>query len=537
MADKLFCAHCDLEFASEEAAKKPRCPQCMRRGGVQPVVAQPEPTPKRRAGVLAAVLVAVAGLVGYGAYRANTVTLEETPPLRPLDPREVTGYLERDQLSVGRLDGLFVLTGEIDWPSDPAEVAAAVRSKSTRWNLEKPLPRDLYTAEETLAALSSGDKPQLYPLEAAVAMAALLRDEGLPAMVAETWDLGEPSPPDPTGRLGYFLVAVENDESDDPDFYDPWGGRTNPKPASVRILRDTEVIGAGLATDAVRTFVRSGDGAESLPLIETALLLDPVSPSSRSVHGTVLLETGGVTAGSKELEAARELRADGPRDLNLVQLSMATAAMLQMGGQHAAAAAELGAVAQTIDQVIERWPQYARAYRVRAMMNFGMDQPERARAALETAQTLDPSSASLWALWGQYYLAEGDLDAAVARVRRSVELDPDNWQQRLQAARVLLEAGDVDGAKAQTDAALELVPPKKRDELRRYLAEALGPGVAGGGAIGAPPAVGLELDAPSLGAPGGAPSPGGQDPALMLGDPSNLRLRDPDQDLRLDLDN
>jgi len=33
-----------------------------------------------------------------------------------------------------------------------------------------------------------------------------------------------------------------------------------------------------------------------------------------------------------------------------------------------------------------------------------------------------------------------------------------------------------------------------------------------------------------------SPEPAAADPALMLGDPSNLRLRDPGQNLQLDLD-
>ena len=42
MATKYFCAHCDLEFAPEDPRPKPRCPKCMRRGGVEPVAEQAE---------------------------------------------------------------------------------------------------------------------------------------------------------------------------------------------------------------------------------------------------------------------------------------------------------------------------------------------------------------------------------------------------------------------------------------------------------------------------------------------------------------
>ena len=511
----------------------------MRRGGVQVLAQSAPPKATRRTGLLALAVLVVAGGIGYGAYRANTVSLEETPPLRPLSDKELAAYLARDQLSIGRLNAAFALNGSGDWPTEPRELASSLRARSSQWSLDRPLTRDVYTADETLGALSAeaSDKPPIYPLEAALAMAAVLRANGTPAMVVETWDLGEPSPPDPSGRLGYFLVATFDDDGTEPTaYFDPWGGRGRVEPIEARVLRDTEVIAAGLSADAIRIIVRSGDGARALPLAETALRMDPLSPAVRSVHGTILLETGGVTAGSQELEAARELRADGPRELNLVQLSLATAAMMDMRGQAEAAEQQLSAASQTIDRVVDRWPRYARAYRVRAMLSFGVNEPERAREALEMAQSLDPSSAVLWTLWSQFYITDGEFDLAAARARRAVELDPENWQQRLQVARILLEVGEPEGAKAQTDAAIALVPAEKRADLQRYLDQAFGAGVdSRGGSVPAAGDFSLDLDAPSLAEP--ASPPAGQDPALMLGDPSNLRLRDPDQDLRLDLDN
>jgi hypothetical protein len=135
----------------------------------------------------------------------------------------------------------------------------------------------VYTADQTLAALdASEDKPRLYPLEAALAMAAVLRERGVRAMVAEAWDFGEREPPDPTGLFGYFVVAVYEDGADGPTaFFDPWGGRQAPSPRAFRVLRDTEVIAAALGIDAARIFVKSGDGVAALPLVETALSLDP----------------------------------------------------------------------------------------------------------------------------------------------------------------------------------------------------------------------------------------------------------------------
>ncbi len=523
MPEKHFCAHCDQEFVLETAEDKPRCPTCMRRGGVQLVRAPTEKSGAGRKWFLVLVLTLIVAGIGYGAYRSTAITLEEVPPVRPLEPRELSAYLERDQLVVGKLEGMLVLPTSDDWPFEGEAIASSIRTKSASWVLDHPLPREVFTADETLAALNAGEgRLRLYPLEAAVAMTALLRAQGVRAMVAEAWELGERTPPDPSGLFGYFLVAVYDGNAQEPSaFFDPWGGRRDVTASSVRVLRDTEAIAAGLGTDAMRIFATSGDSGKALPLVETALLLDPVSPSLRGVQGTVLLETGGVAIGAKELEAALQLRPDGPRQLNVVQLLLAKAAMLQMAGETAAAEAELNAASRSISAVVTAWPRYSRAHLVLAMLHFGIDEPERARAELEIAEELDPTSASLWALWGQYYLSQEDYVSAAARVRRAVEIDPDNWQLRLQVASVLLEAGDEEGARVNAKAALDLVPAVKRDELKQYLARALGAGVLGDEAPSVLPSAatsgGLVLPEPSLGG-------------------SKLRLRDPDQDLQLNLD-
>jgi len=84
---------------------------------------------------------------------------------------------------------------------------------------------------------------------------------------------------------------------------------------------------------------------------------------------------------------------------------------------------------------------------------------------------------------------------------------------------------------------LRLVAPSRRARLAEYLEQMLSPAAPSGGP--APTAGtgsnGLELTDPTLGAPTGKSDAEGG-PALMLGDPSNLRLRDPDRSLQLDLD-
>jgi len=307
-------------------------------------------------------------------------------------------------------------------------------------------------------------------------------------------------------------------------FFDPWGGRGEVQLSDVRVLRDTEVLAAAVGTEALRIFSRSGDGAKALPMVETALLLDPVSPSLRSVSATILVESGGLAQAMDDFEAARQLRGDGPRQLNLVQILLAQAGMLEMNGQEDAAEAQFSEGNRIVGEVLDKWPRYGRAHLVLATIHLGLHDLGRARAELEAAEALDPDAPMLWAVWAQLDLAENDPVAATAKIKRAVDLDPDNWQLRLQAARVLQGAGDVEGAKQNVAAALQLVPPAKRTEVQAFVERMMGPGAWNDAP---PPAQGPDTQGDTDAGTGG--------PALILGDPSKLRLRDPGQALKLDV--
>jgi len=528
MSTKYFCAHCDKEFVPEEAAAKPRCPQCMRRGGVEVVKEIAPERGSNHSWMLIVALLIVAGGIGYGVYSATTVTLEETPPLRPLEPRELSAYLERDQIRVGAYESMMMLPSDVaGWPDGAAEIAARMHGESSTWSLELPLPREVLTADQTLATMDAHEeRVALYPLELATAMTALLRERGTNAMVAEVWEFeGARAPADPSGMLGYFVTAVyEQGASGEPSaYFDPWGGRGEVKVSSVRVLRDTEVVAAALGTEAMRTIARSGDGTKALPMVETALLLDPGSPSLRTVNATVLVESGGVAEALTEFDAARQLRPDGPRQLKLTQLQLAQAGMLEMNGQQDRADALFSDAHSAVAEVIEKWPRYGRAHLMLATIHLGLEEPERARVELEAAETLSPDAPMLWTVWAQYDLAQSDSVAAAVKMKRAVALDPENWQLRLQAARVLQGAGDDEAAVENVGAAMRMVPPDKRADVRQFVERMMGPGALGGA-----PAPAIEED-PDV-------DLDSADPALMLGDPSNLRLRDPGQSLKLELD-
>lgn len=492
--------------------------------------------------IVALVLVVAAVGVGYGVYRSSTVTLEEKPPVRPLTSRELSAYLQREQVAAGAYESMFALPETIEgFPDGAMELAERIHAESSRWSLEHPLPREVLTADQALAWMADHEeRVKLYPLEAAVAMTALLRHRGSRAMVAEVWEVeGAEAPTDPSGTLGYFVTALYEDEGGTPTaFIDPWGAGAEITPAGARVLRDTEVVAAALETEAIRLFARSGDGTAALPLVEQALALDPVSPSIRVAHGIVLTESGGLADGARELQAAVELRPDGPRQLNLAQLALAQAGMLEMAGDREAADARFAEANRIVADVLERWPRYGRAHLALATLYLAHEDLARARLELESAQGLDPNTPMLWAGWAQYDLAAGDHASAAAKMTRALELDPANWQLRLQAAQVFQAAGQPEEARQSVQAALEMVTPEKRSKVREYATRVLGSAVLEGGSSTSPAEDGgLDLALPEPVAPA---TPNGTDasqgPALMLGDPSSFKLRDPDQRLKLDLD-
>jgi tetratricopeptide (TPR) repeat protein len=147
-----------------------------------------------------------------------------------------------------------------------------------------------------------------------------------------------------------------------------------------------------------------------------------------------------------------------------------------------------------------------------ATVHLALGDRERARLELEAAKSLSPELPALWVVWAQYDLTNDAPTAAVEKIGRALQLDGESWQLRVQAASVFFGAGEVEAAREQAEAAIELVKGERRAELRRFLDEML--------------AAEEPVQAPA----------DDTEPALMLGDPSELRLRDPGDTLELDLD-
>jgi len=573
--------------ASKESGGGLRCPNCARGTGLERVDGSGARDRPRWLGpaLVAGLLLAVAG--GYAAWAAfSPDAVGDEVPFRPLRSNELRGHLRRLGVEdrVGALRDLLVAGDGIEGLGESAAgsgpvakgqaVVAAVRERASaggfvRWPRSEPRETPILDAAAAFDRIrEDGAGFRAYPLEIAAVTVAALRAEGVPAMVAEIAGFPEArAPADPSGKLGYYGVAVfpegEPDPKATPTVLDPFEGHgESPAPDDVDVLTDLEAVGAAVAHRAVHAAVREGDASRAFELVEAALTLDPRSPSIRSARAAILLVGGGGENARSAFEAAAQLRPDAPRKNDLAALYLAE-------GDLDRAAREVGAA-------LESRPDYAVARATLAAVHLARGELEAARAELDKAERLDPQLHNLPLYWANYYVAVRDPERAAAKALEAVERRPLEWQRRIQAARVLREVGRYDEMRRQARAALDQVPPAQKERVRQLILDpaTLGPTaldepldeamaaddlplpeldddltlggdslLLGGGGNGV--GVGGGGGASGLGASGGTPGPGlldgepslggtGAGPTLRLGDPSTLKLREPGTQLRLD---
>jgi tetratricopeptide (TPR) repeat protein len=549
----------------------------MRRNSIEPLEGAAERKRVPRWAVpaaVAAVLVLAGGGYAWWAWVTPGQVSGEVP-LRPLGARDLRDWLAHEKVEPGDLRALLEPDDAVEAfakkatanAKDPVAKARAVaealgaRSRKNAfvaWATSHPRPEPMRTASQTVDALQAdGARHRLYPLEVASLAAAALRAVNVPAMLVEAWAFPDDrSPADPSGHFGYFLVGVwpSGDPTSDapPALFDPYGARgSDPEERGHRVLTDLQAIAAAMTTEAARVLVDEGDTAAALRLVEAAVRLDRRSPSARTVRGAVLLQTGGVEEGTRELEAAADLRRDGPRRKNLAALLVARN--------------ELEAASREITAALEQYPDYADAHAMVAALYLNDGETERARTELETAERLDPHLPNLPQIWSQYHAVRGDFDRAVDRAEEAIRRRPHDWQVRLHAAQVYRAASRYDAMRREAHKVLEMVPEAQRQALEQLIKQVLGPTALDTPLDDAlaeadddtldealPDPGGLKLEGSGLlgeGSPRGASGArlggsggsfdlsGGEpaDPLILGADPSKLKLRSPGQRLQLDL--
>lgn len=544
------CVQCNQVFSPEEGDDKPRCPKCLRQHGLRPVESAPAraPNARRLAPVALGTLLVCVAIGGYVAYRQLHRHVPGQVPLAPVDPDMLAEDAEvLSGKKPGNLVQLLAASSEVEAfakraagaQGTPAAKAKAVcdalqarRSKQAfvPWPRVEAREGSPLTASETLAAIDKdGARKQLYPLEVASLAVASLRSLGVPALIAEVYRFpNEQRPVDPSGRLGYHGFVLPAEGAASAQLFDPYGGRTSVVPASdYRVQNDAQALGAAFALRAMMQLDQRGDPTAGLADADIAAKLSPSSASVRSVRGALLLATGGIEAGTHELDAALQLRSDAPRRNNLATLGL-------LSGSPDAAAKEIAAA-------LAEAPDYALAHVTLATIHLMRAEQELARVELEKAEQLEPDLSLLPQIWAQFYATTNELDRALAKAEEGVRRRPKDTQARLVLARIDHAAGRYDDMRKQAQAILEHVPADQQSRVRELLRSMLGPTVFEDPTHDEEPAEGASAGDHTLGADPGAsaprlaePSAAGTDLQLRSGSPK-LQLGSGDSQLKLHL--
>lgn len=558
---RYHCVQCDEVFTPESSDDKPRCPKCLRQHGLRPLDADADSSRSRPQGrsvatwsmwVLGVLLVGAVG--GYVAYRSSH---SRTPGEVTLGPMAADELREQAKALTGQDSGelaeLLVADDAVKAFAERAaqgQSAAAAQAKAIvlaiaqRKDKQAFVPWPRVEAREggplTAAAVlqtiqKDAARKHLYPLEVSALAVAALRSLGASAVLAEVYRYGEePKPLDPSGKLGYYAAALLPQGEGPAQLYDAYGGRSEqPAANDYRLLTDVQALGAAYALRAAAQADNGGDLKAGLADSELAVKLSPSSASIRSVRAALLMATGGVEAGTRELDAALQLRNDAPRRNNLATLSLVTGSADTAAKEIAAALAEA--------------PDYALGHVTLATVHLLRGEQELARAELEKAERLEPDLAILPQVWAQFYATANELDQALVKAQQAVERRPKDVQARLVLARVYRSASRYDDMREQAKKILALTPSDQHDRIRTLLRGVLGPTVFEASvdddaeSPASTPGSSLSLSGGSQPASGGPrlldDAPGSEPGSLQLGaDAPKLHLGDGDSKLRLKLD-
>lgn len=117
-------------------------------------------------------------------------------------------------------------------------------------------------------------------------------------------------------------------------------------------------------------------------------------------------------------------------------------------------------------------------YYVREDRGLGMipEMEEAAKAAVEHDEGFENAAphrflALLYAQAPSFPMSIGDLEAAKEHAERALELYPDEPENHIVMAEVLIEDGDGEGAKAELEKALELLGEDSSDDAARHRAK------------------------------------------------------------------
>lgn len=551
------CVHCDETF-EPEAADKPRCPKCMRVHGVRALggAAGDAANLRRRGRVgrsiaIVGVLSMLVGGSAYFAWRSGQSGNTKSEEQAELAPGDLVQVLAARGVEAGKLSGLLTADAAVERFAEQAVrgrvgvieqargVVAALRARAAKqafvpWSMSDARESAPMPAVAVLAAIANdGARHELYPLEVAALGVAALRTMHVPAMLCEVFTLGtERSPLDPSGRLGYFVIALAEGKKGQPRFFDAYGGRAEqPTCDDCAILSDVEAIGAVLGIRALQRIANNEDPAAALHDADAAIKLLPTSPSVRSARGAVLLSNAASEPGQQEFEAAAQMRPDAARRNNSAMIWLAKG--------------DAERTAREVSQALDEAPDFALAHVTLAALHLSQGEREQARVELDKAEGLDPRLPALALTWSQFYASSGETEQAIAYAQRAAQAHPRDPQPHLLLGRIYQQASRLSEMRSEARTVLALAPEAQKARMRDLVERLLGQS-----ALDDPDGtVDPQAVLPAAGQAAGADTDTGAEPRLQLGTnalprpgtlnpangPSTLKLQQPGGKLRLDL--
>lgn len=502
---RYLCVHCDLTFTPTEEGE-PRCPRCLRKN----LVAREEPA-ERKPSAKGRLAIGVAGLVllvvfgaAYSLWSSRIPgVVGDTVAAEPLTTRDLRGHLrrlaaDREDLYAAFHDGPKVrrLFGEL--PDEPAQAEAlerTLRAKVNGWVTSRRLsvvPQRGARSAPFLAPAAlaeeisrSAGPVEIGSLELTFLALTAARRAGVEARVAEVWGFeGEDAPPDPAGRVGYYVLALPTREGSSIESYRlvdlaSAAGR-RPAPGRARMLNDVEALAAVDVLASAIALERDEDAAAANERAEEALRLDPRSPHARAMRTLTLAESGALEEAVAEARAALALRDDSVHRVLL-------GGMLLPSG-------EVDEARRLAQRALEETPRYAAAHALLAAIALGTGDLEGARARIAAAREADPTLDSLAMLEAAAHALGGETDAAAADLRAYVEAHRTDPRAHAEAAGMYARLGMRDQVIVELRAALRLLQGEARSRFLRRVGDAFGAsmlaevvGLADGGAAPPPP--------------------------------------------------
>lgn len=474
------CVHCDLTF-DFEGEGRPRCPKCMRVHDIRPLEEPPGPGSRsiRLWVVGGLVVLTAAGFLFW--YQHSEKSLPDNVPSTPLSQADLARYLQREGINARGMEKILLggpgieefarkaVAGKSSPQQKAQAIVDALRARAAArafvdWSRVDPRDTPPVTPERVLKMIEKdGAARRLYPLEVAALAVAALRSVGVQAMLAEAFAFeGDRTPPDPSGRFGYFVPVLLEVPPEKARLLDPYGGRSGSlNEAQVEVLTDLQAVGLALNLRAIHLLARDQDLEGGMANVDTALHLAPRSPSVRTVRALALLASAGASQARSELEAALQIRSDSSRRNNLAGL------LLVMG--------DVDGAARQVSLALEEHPDFAAAHVTLASVHMARMEQEQVKTELEKAEELDPGIPLIHMVWAQFHASRSEWDQAVGRARQGVEMQPNDTQARLLLAKIYREAGHYPEMRRQARAALDLVPEQRAEEMKRLIEGLLGP--------------------------------------------------------------